>query len=67
MQLTLVFLKARLQHKKGKMWEFSPSRGPPLHPFWEPYVCEENKLWFILHFRTLKTFSFSQKSLLSEW
>ena len=61
MQLTIVFLKGRLQQtKNGKMWEFFPSRGPPLHPVWEPYVCEEKKLWFILHFGF-------HKKLLSEW
>ena len=30
--------------------------GDPLPPVWEPHVCEEKKLWFILHFRTLGTF-----------
>ena len=37
------------------MWEFFPSRGPPLPPVWEPHVCEK-KLWFVLHLRTFGTF-----------
>ena len=26
--------------KYGNMWEFLPSRGPPLPPVWECHVCE---------------------------
>ena len=36
-------LWGRYQKKIGKMWEFFPSRGPPLPPVWEPHVCEEEK------------------------
>ena len=38
--------------KNRKIWEFFPSRRPPLPPVWEPHVCEKY-LWFILHCRTL--------------
>ena len=46
-----------LPEKKGKCENFSLDGDPALPPVWEPHVCEE-KLWFILHFRTLGKPSF---------
>ena len=40
------------------MWEFFPSRGPPLPPVWECHVFERKKYGLFFHFRTLETFIF---------
>ena len=52
-----IALREAPPQKNGKMWEFFPSGGPPPPPppVWEHHVCEI-KLWFIFHFRTLRTF-----------
>ena len=31
-----------------------PMSGTPLPPVWEPYVCEREKLWCIMYFRTFR-------------
>ena len=63
MQLTIVFLKGRLQQtKNGKMWEFFPSRGPPLHPVWEPHVCEKKYMVYFA-FQDLRNIFGFQKNV----
>ena len=39
--ILMQLLRDVLATKNGKMWEFFPSRDPPLPPVWEPHVCEK--------------------------
>ena len=38
----------------GKMWEFFPSRGPPLPPVWEFFPDFTVYFWEVSHVKTVK-------------
>ena len=56
------FLKGTSATKtNGKMWEFFPSRGPPL-PVWEPHVCEKKNMVYFA-FQDLRNIFGFQKNV----